>query len=172
MELITPTVELKSSFLTFYHDLVKNDIKNSEFYSESATDFEKYVTSLVDESAGINLPKGYVPCDHLWFIDHDKNVLGVIRIRHNIDNEFLSLEAGHIGYDVAPTHRNKGYAKAMLKQALSKAKSLGIDQALITADENNIASRKVIESNGGVFDKIVVGKVSTYPIARYWVTCA
>ncbi len=48
---------------------------------------------------------------------------------------------------------------------------LGISEALITADEDNIASRKVIESNGGRFEKVVVGKVFPEPLARYWVAC-
>lgn len=59
----------------------------------------------------------------------------------------------------------------MLKLALSKAQMLGIVQVLITADEDNIASRKVIESNGGQFEKVVIGKVFSNPVARYWVTC-
>ncbi len=59
----------------------------------------------------------------------------------------------------------------MLKLVLPKAKLLGISEALITADEDNIASRKVIEANGGQFEKVVIGKVFPEPVARYWVVC-
>lgn len=59
----------------------------------------------------------------------------------------------------------------MLKLALTKAKELGIKKALVTADEDNLASRKVIEGNGGMFENIVMGKVFPNPIARYWVRC-
>lgn len=104
-------------------------------------------------------------------MDNQRNILGVIRIRHNINNEFLTLEAGHIGYDIAPSFRGFGHGKTMLKLALPKAKALGITKALITADEDNFASRKVIEANGGQFENIVMGKVFPNPLARYWVDC-
>ena len=37
----------------------------------------------------------------------------------------------------------------MLAAALPITKTLGIDEALLTCDETNVASRRVIESNGG-----------------------
>ena len=40
----------------------------------------------------------------------------------------------------------------MLARALPVAAALGINPALITCDEDNIASRKVIEANGGQLD--------------------
>ena len=61
--------------------------------------------------------------------------------------------------------------KVMLKLVLPKAKELGIRQALVTADENNIASRKVIEGNGGQLENIVMGNVFPNPLARYWINC-
>lgn len=92
-------------------------------------------------------------------------------MRHHIENDFLALEGGHIGFDVAPSYRGRGYGKKMLKLVLPKASELGIRKALITADEDNIASRKVIENNGGIFENVVMGKVFPEPIARYWVSC-
>ena len=37
----------------------------------------------------------------------------------------------------------------MLAAALPIAQALGIDEALLTCDETNVASRRVIEANGG-----------------------
>ena len=51
----------------------------------------------------------------------------------------------------------------MLAAALPVARSLGIDPALLTRDEDNIASRKVIEANGGMLEDNRHGKL------RYWV---
>ncbi len=59
----------------------------------------------------------------------------------------------------------------MLKVALPEAKRLGIEKALITADEDNYASRKVIEANSGQLENIVQRKVFPNPLARYWVRC-
>ncbi|EPI3549999.1 GNAT family N-acetyltransferase [Vibrio vulnificus] len=171
MELVVPSQEFKSAFERFYEDFAQNDVENAEYYLEGKVDFSKYVQRLSDEATGINLRDGYVPCSHFWLIDSTRSILGAIRVRHNIDNDFLSLEGGHIGYDIAPSYRRKGNGKLMLKLALSRASALGIERALLTADEDNFASRGVIEANGGEFEKIVIGKVFPNPLARYWVSC-
>jgi len=171
MYLASPSERFEQSFMTLLSDFQENDPENAEFYSEAGVCFSHYVSTLDDHSKGINLPKFYVPCSHFWLITDEDEVAGVIRIRHRIDNEFLSLEAGHIGYDIAPAYRGKGLGTLMLRLALKEANKLGLDKVLITADEDNIASRKVIEANGGVFDKVIDGKVFQGPIARYWVSC-
>jgi len=51
----------------------------------------------------------------------------------------------------------------MLAAALPMARSLGIDPALLTCDEDNIASGKVIEANGGMLEDNLRAKL------RYWV---
>ncbi|MGF1692280.1 GNAT family N-acetyltransferase [Photobacterium kagoshimensis] len=171
MELVSPSYEFETAFFEFYDDFLANDHSNAEHYLAGKQDFTSYVQRLLDEANGVNLPEGYVPCNHYWLVNDNKAMLGAIRVRHHIDSDFLALEAGHIGYDVAPSFRHQGHGKTMLRLVLPKAKALGIHTALITADEDNLASRKVIESNGGQFDKIVIGKVFPNPIARYWVNC-
>jgi predicted acetyltransferase len=51
----------------------------------------------------------------------------------------------------------------MLAAALPCARALGIESALITCDQDNIGSRRVIEANGGVLAYEGEG------IRRYWV---
>ncbi|WP_245626940.1 GNAT family N-acetyltransferase [Gynuella sunshinyii] len=171
MELVVPSQEFKSAFERFYDDFAQNDVENAEYYLEGKADFPKYVQHLSDEAAGLNLREGHVPCSHFWLIDNEKSIFGAIRVRHNIDNNFLAFEAGHIGYDIAPSHRGKGNGKLMLKLAISKAAELGIERVLLIADEDNFASRGVIEANGGKFEKIVIGQVFPHPLARYWINC-
>ncbi|OIN24033.1 GNAT family N-acetyltransferase [Vibrio barjaei] len=171
MELVTPSLERMQAFEAFYQDFELNDVDNAEYYREGVSDFPRYVQRLIDEAKGINLRQGYVPCSHFWLLDSEQRILGAIRVRHHIDNGFLSLEGGHIGYDIAPSYRGAGYGKHMLKLVLLKANALGIERALVTADEDNVASRRVIESNGGELENIVMGKVYPNPIARYWVEC-
>ncbi|AYV24487.1 GNAT family N-acetyltransferase [Vibrio mediterranei] len=171
MELVTPSLERMQAFAVFYQDFEIHDVDNAEYYREGVSDFPKYVQRLIDEEKGVNLRQGYVPCSHFWLLDSEQKILGAIRVRHHINNEFLSSEGGHIGYDIAPSYRGAGYGKHMLKLVLPKANALGIERALVTADEDNVASRRVIESNGGELENIVMGEVFPNPIARYWVEC-
>ncbi|KHF17009.1 GNAT family N-acetyltransferase [Vibrio parahaemolyticus] len=171
MELVVPSLKWEPEFAEFYEDFACNDPVNAEYYLEGALRFSNYVTRLSEESQGINLRVGYVPCDHFWLVSAQKEIVGAVRVRHNIDNDCLSQEAGHIGYDISPSFRGLGYGKLMLSLALPKAKALGISKALITADEDNMASRKVIEANDGKLESIVFGKTFSRVLTRYWVDC-
>ncbi|MFA0027148.1 GNAT family N-acetyltransferase [Vibrio breoganii] len=171
MQLIEPSLEFESSFARFYEDFAANDEINSDYYLEGVLNFKAYIQCLQDEAMGINLVEDYVQCSHFWLVDAQKNIYGAIRVRHNIDTELLALEAGHIGYDIAPEYRSEGYGTLMLKKALLKAKAIGLSKALVVADEDNMASRKVIEANGGQLENVVFGKVYPNPLARYWIEC-
>ncbi len=46
---------------------------------------------------------------------------------------------------------------------MNKARELGIDQLLITCDEVNSRSRRVVEGNNGILDSVANG------ICRYWI---
>jgi predicted acetyltransferase len=91
---------------------------------------------------------GRVPQTTLWF-GRGEQFLGRLSLRHRL-TESLRRHGGHIGYDVRPSARRRGHATAMLRAALPVAAELGITSALLTCDPGNIASRKVIEANGGV----------------------
>ncbi|ABP56636.1 hypothetical protein Strop_4208 [Salinispora tropica CNB-440] len=109
-------------------------------------------------------PDGHVPSTTLWWIQDD-TYLGRLAIRHRL-TPYLREVAGHIGYDVRPTGRHQGHATAMLAAALPVAYHLDIRSALVTCDVDNVASRKVIERNGGVFADQRNGKL------RFWVPTA
>ena len=56
---------------------------------------------------------------------------------------------GHIGYSVVPWKRQRGYATRALQLLLPQARSEGLAYVELTSDADNIASRRVIEANGG-----------------------
>ncbi|EHJ06877.1 GNAT family N-acetyltransferase [Staphylococcus simiae] len=77
------------------------------------------------------------------FDEYIDNILGAINIRHHL-NEQLQQIGGHIGYGVSPGYRALGIAKFMVTVALEILTEMNITQVLITYDDNNIASQKVI----------------------------
>lgn len=107
-------------------------------------------------------PEGIVPMTTLWWVEGDE-YLGGLSIRHELTDSLRQL-GGHIGYTVRPSARRQGHANAMLAAALPIARGLGIDPALLTCDADNEGSRRVIESNGGVFEDRREDKL------RFWVT--
>ena len=104
---------------------------------------------------------GWVPCTTLWWVD-GVVYLGRVAIRHRL-TPVLREVGGHIGYDVRRSARRRGHATAMLAAALPVAASLGINPALVTCEDTNLGSRRVIEANGGVFEDQRGVKL------RYWI---
>ena len=78
---------------------------------------------------------------------------------------------GHIGYGIRYSKWNFGYGTKMLALALKKAKQMGLEKGLITCNDDNIGSAKVIENNGGILQDIIENVVDGKRIytKRYWI---
>ncbi|MDP4088794.1 MAG: GNAT family N-acetyltransferase [Bacillota bacterium] len=121
-------------------------------YKKALENFEDYLKVLFDYSLGRNLSQDDVTTSTFWLIDREE-VVGVTRIRHQ-----EAGCAGHIGYDISPVYRNRGYGSHILKLALERAKKIGIEEVIVTCNIENAASKKIIEKNTGkllgtVFDE-------------------
>lgn len=131
-------------------------------------DFATYVERLLFLSAH---PVGMlVPQSPFWIIRGDTYV-GRLDIRHAL-NERLRLFGGHIGYDIRPSMRRRGYGTRALALGLDKARTLGIERVLVTCSEHNIGSRKIIEANGGVLEDMVETPFRKELTCRYWIDLA
>src|SRR3989442_7992689 len=56
---------------------------------------------------------------------------------------------GHVGYSVVPWKRQRGYATRALQLLLPQAGQEGLAYIELTTNSDNIASRRMIEANGG-----------------------
>jgi predicted acetyltransferase len=110
----------------------------------------------------------FVPKTHLWAVAEEQFV-GRISIHHEL-NDALRVEGGHIGYDTVPSFRGRGVATEMLRQALPVARALGLTEVLLTCDDTNAASIRVIEKNGGSLRETKALDPNR-PLKRYyWIT--
>jgi predicted acetyltransferase len=97
---------------------------------------------------GIGLSETQVPATFL-VAKVGGQMVGRVSIRHHL-NPSLRLVGGHIGYSVRPRFRRNGFAGEILDLALIEARNVGICEALLTCEADNLASRRVIESHGAV----------------------
>lgn len=147
-------------FYTLFHEIGDGESgfemkapKNQEHYLEILDQIEK---NCMEEQ-----PIGRVPQElHALYVED--RAVGVVKFRTKL-NEALLQKGGNIGYMIAKDFRRKGYATKMLELILEIAREKKLDKVLITANEGNVFSRKVIEKNSGVLENIVEG------IARYWI---
>ncbi len=165
MKLVLPTLEFKQSYLEALEES-KDEIGETRL-NQPAQDqtFEQFVQELNDHSKGKNLPRGYVPATMFWLVDKNE-IIGRISIRHEL-NDFLLQHGGHIGYYIRPSRRQMGYGKRLLGMGLREAKRLGISSALVTCDDDNVGSWKIIEANGGVLENLIDEEDGR--LRRYWI---
>jgi predicted acetyltransferase len=96
-------------------------------------------------------------------------IVGRVSIRHAL-NSLLERLGGHIGYAVVPEFRRQGHGTEILRQALPiDREKAGIRRVLVTCDDDNLGSIKVIETNGGVLANVISGPDLATPKRRYWI---
>lgn len=166
-QLVRPSIDYKESYLEALKEF-QSEGRNLDYdIQKLADDFEGFVNKLLGLAEGKDLPEGFVPESKFWLVDKGE-FIGTASIRHSLNENLLKI-GGHIGYEIRPSKRHLGYGTEILKQALSEAKRLGIKNALITCDETNIGSRKIIESNGGVLEDIVFYDENMPKKMRFWI---
>jgi predicted acetyltransferase len=150
------------------HRATTPDVPNFLHYYEEGMSFARYLDVLKQQARGEQLPPGYVPSTFLFAFD-GASIVGRVSIRHAL-NDFLLRLGGHIGYVVVPKFRRRGYATAILRQALQMAsRDLGLSRVLLTCDDDNVGSIRTIEKNGGVLENVVTGPDLLTPKRRYWI---
>ncbi|MET0468971.1 MAG: GNAT family N-acetyltransferase [Aeromicrobium sp.] len=129
----------------------------------------QYVSLVHGWEHGIDLPEGFVA--HLELVaEIDGEIVGRTSIRWEL-NDFLSTLGGHIGYAVRPAHRRQGHATEILRQSVEILRARGVRRILVTCDDDNLASARVIEANGGVLEGVVPhSDPGERPRKRYWIT--
>jgi predicted acetyltransferase len=161
-EFVAAGEEMYAGTISFPPDAVFAGIEFTRGDLESPAVFADMVRFVVgQEEPDAPRPAGFVPSTARWMVDAGE-LVGRISLRHEL-TELLLAWGGHIGYSVRPSARRRGYATDALRQMLPLCAERGLGQVLVTCDEENVASRKVIEANGGRYEDSNEGK------RRYWV---
>ncbi len=167
MRLVFPSVKYKSEYLAALLETVGDTGETRLNKPEPDQTFEAFVQMWQDQTLGKNLKIGTVPATMYWLLDKGE-IIGRVHIRH-ILNDFLLNYGGHIGYYIKPSKRKMGYGLKILQLALEEARKMDMTEILVTCDENNIGSQKIIESCGGVLENIVDPGNGKPRKKRYWI---
>jgi predicted acetyltransferase len=163
--LIEPTLKLAEDFrLMAAEFLAEGDHR----YKEAASDVVQFVERCAKNTVGADLPPDKVPWSTFWLVKDRQRVLGCSRLRHYL-NARLEQEGGHIGYDIRPSERRKGYATYLLNLTLEKARAMGLTRVLVTVDSSNVPSWRVIEKNGGVIESERASAATGQLLRKYWI---
>jgi predicted acetyltransferase len=159
MDLVVPTAD----YLPGFADALRRGWSPSTEHDTSAEVLAELDADPVDFLAAtddrdpqgrtVTLPDGSVvprlPSFVRWMWDGE--FAGSINVRWQPGTVDLPPHClGHIGYSVVPWKQRRGYATEALRIVLIEAgRETGLPYVEITTDPDNVASQRVIESNGG-----------------------
>ncbi|MGH1346313.1 MAG: GNAT family N-acetyltransferase [Nannocystales bacterium] len=168
LQLVPPSTAWRESFL---RAIAEFRLKGLPWWlgadlDAAGRDFDRFVESKLADA----YPTGEtrVPKTHWWAI-MDAQFVGRIAIHHEL-NDALRISGGHIGYDTVPSVRGRGVATEMLRQALPLARGLGLTEVLLTCNDDNPASHRVIEKNGGLLRETKRQYADRPPKRYYWIS--
>lgn len=165
--LIVPSEDYRDSYLEALREYQVEGRGREPSPEEVSPHFERFVQSLHDQADLSKITSGRVPASQFWLVD-GKEYLGRLILRHELNEHLLQI-GGHIGYTIRPSRRKQGYGKLILKYGLEQAKALGLERVLVTCDEDNRASRAIIEANSGVLENIIPVEGWPAMVCRYWI---
>jgi predicted acetyltransferase len=157
LELVSPSrdrlAEYAAALETGWSPSTSHDV-SAEQLAEIRADPDAFLAGFVwRPGATVTLADGSrvprLPGPIFWI--RDGEFCGSINLRFVPGSEDLPpYVSGHVGYAIVPWKRGRGYATRALELLLPIARDQGLPRLLATCDEDNIASRRVIEKCGGV----------------------
>jgi predicted acetyltransferase len=130
--------------------------------------FEDLIARLEVTKDPANVPPGELPYEDFWLMEGDQWI-GKLTLRTTINAKYLHA-GGHIGYEIRPSKRRQGYGTILLRMGLELAREHGLHRVLLTCDETNLGSRKIIEKNGGQLENSVEVEGQIVRKMRYWIS--
>lgn len=170
VKLLQPNLELLDA-LQVYQKTFDNPVHIAG--SGSITTFptiEDWLAAMKLYEEEATLPnEGLVPSRQYVLVqEKPQKIIGMLSLRIRL-NDYLLNFGGHIGYSIAPDERKQGYGSLMLNEALKEAKTFGLNRVLITCDDDNLASARVIEKNQGILEDRRFNDENQKWIRRYWI---
>ena len=166
VELAEPDVRYEASYRAATREYTAEGRGDEAAALEAYPSFGSFVEVLRDQTQGRGLPLGWVAGSDYWLVDGDAYI-GRVQVRAAL-TAALRRYGGHVGYSIRPSARGRGYGTTALRLALARCRVLGLDHVLVTCDETNLASRRVIEANGGALEDVIVLEGRPGRTMRYW----
>lgn len=165
--LTEPSIAYRDSFIQSVREFQAEGRHLRYDLNSITTDFGAFVQKLYDQKDRAKLKPGKVPGSDFWLVDNNE-FIGRLSLRYELNENLLKV-GGHIGYEIRPSKRRQGYGTEILRLGLEKARELDLHKVLVTCDEDNIGSKKIIEHNGGKLENAIEIEGDPVKKLRYWI---
>lgn len=167
MKLTTPSEIYYKSYIRAAEEYRRHNVSAYRFLDAGSYDIFEQIENF---RTGNHLPEGWVKATYLWLTEGNE-FIGEVSIRHSLTDALLRF-GGNIGYGISVSQWNQGYGTIMLSEALVYAKEvIGLKRVLITCNDDNFGSARVIEKNGGLLQDKIKNTINGADriTRRYWI---
>ena len=162
-QLIRPSMQYQRGFIDAAVEFLAEGDRPDWSFAALEDDFEAYIETIAARET--EPLAGVVPETVYWLVDGQRYI-GRGSVRHTLTTELMQ-HGGHISYEIRPYARGRGYGHRLCALLLDEARAIGLVRVLITCDDDNQASIRVIEGCGGVLEnRIDTGRDAL--TRRYW----
>lgn len=170
LTLISPTQAHKTAALEFkqeFFEAGEKVINGSALLDQM--DYEAWLENIRKNEDVNTVRVDWVTASTFFAVrEHDQRIVGIVDLRHSLDQPFLTEYGGHIGYAVRPSERRKGYAVQILSLVLEAAQKIGLEAAMLGCYADNTGSIKTILKCGGAL-KEMKPYADGKPMHIYWI---
>ena len=163
MKLVKPSEKYLTSYLEgcekmwgHLHDnyIIHNPLDFDEWKTHIFSDYE-------NNEKGINLPEGFLPHATFWVIENEQYI-GTVDIRLALSEQLYEY-GGVCGIAIIPEKRGMGKGIEVTKLAFEKMEELKISPIIVTCEEENTPSIKLIEhfpyTKKELYETFLYGKI-------------
>lgn len=148
LTLVSPSIKWEQQYQEMIREFMETEEPIFNNFPLALENFADFITELEDEAAGHNLPPGIALQNTYWTVKNGTVIVGEIRLRPTIPPPY-ELQSGHIGYNIRPSQRRKGYATQQLRLGLKEARKYALKRVMLPVSKGNIGSERAIQKNGG-----------------------
>ncbi len=166
LALAEPDPSLREAFLDLLADFARAGEDRHQHFREAAeADFPAFVEHLRHPESDLLHPED-APEHVFWLVREGREIIGTTRIRPDLPDH-RQRRIGHVGFDIRPSERGKGYGTRLVALVLERAKAMGLERVCIVCARRNAASARVIQNNGGRLVAEFVPEGSTTVCQQY-----
>ena len=164
MYLTYPAEQYLPSYIAAGEEYRAAGVETYHFIDPAEHDVLGWIHTL---QTGEGLDGKYVRSTYLWLVD-DGEFIGELTVRHSLTPS-LRQRGGHIGYGVRLGYHGRGIGTRLLGMGLDwiRVNLPELDKTLVTCRDDNHASARVIEKNGGVLEDVI--EYEGRRTRRYWI---
>lgn len=130
---------------------------------EFQSQYENIIGKIIDLKMILYYEGDEIEIPYYWYdiiLKSESKSIGKISIR--LGHNYHSYYNGNIGYEIDEAYRGNGYSLIASKMVILIAKEYNMQYLMLTCDDDNISSYKIIEKLGAILQEKIIPSINYF----------